>query len=186
MRIITAVMEGIYFWNDDKEKVAADTVARIALRRENLAKVGVIVSREVDKEAITISVTDRQFADLCMLDERLVITSTSEHVDDKLMRAADIIAVVAEKLEKYGDRIEPDSSQYNEKVEVYTPGMGLMLFNRTMLLQDGCSDALQAELDNGWRIIAACPQPDQRRPDYILGRYAHDDEPGAGRSALRG
>lgn len=26
------------------------------------------------------------------------------------------------------------------------------------------------ELDAGWRILAVCPQPDQRRPDYILGR----------------
>jgi hypothetical protein len=55
-----------------------------------------------------------------------------------------------------------------------------------MLLSDACSDALQNELDNGWRIIAACPQPDQRRPDYSLGRFEPGDEPGAGRSAKRG
>lgn len=29
----------------------------------------------------------------------------------------------------------------------------------------------ESELNNGWRIIAVCIQPDGRRPDYVLGRY---------------
>ena len=42
--------------------------------------------------------------------------------------------------------------------------------NEMRLLEDCCTDALQDVLNDGWRMIAICPQPDQRRPDYILGR----------------
>lgn len=63
------------------------------------------------------------------------------------------------------------SGMFNERVEVHMPGQALATYNETMLLQDSCTDALQNEIDSGWRIIAVCPQPDQRRPDYILGRY---------------
>jgi len=67
-------------------------------------------------------------------------------------------------------------ADYNHKVDVHMPGNLLMTFNKTMLLEDSCTDVLQNKLDNGWRVIAACPQPDQRRPDYILGRFEPEDE----------
>ncbi|MNH35948.1 hypothetical protein D3C79_966910 [compost metagenome] len=60
---------------------------------------------------------------------------------------------------------------YNEKCEVSVPGLGLLYYNRVALIEDSCTDVLQGMLNSGWRIIAACPQPDQRRPDYILGKY---------------
>lgn len=60
---------------------------------------------------------------------------------------------------------------FNERVEVHMPGHSLAMFNAVMLLSDACTDALQDNLNQGWRILAVCPQPDQRRPDYILGRY---------------
>lgn len=67
---------------------------------------------------------------------------------------------------------------YNERVNIHMPGNALTSYNEVMLLEDGCSDALQSYLDKGFRIIAACPQPDSRRPDYILGRYSPDHEVG--------
>lgn len=60
---------------------------------------------------------------------------------------------------------------YNTKCEVHMPGQALSLYNEVQLLVDACTDQVQCSLASGWRIIAACPQPDQRRPDYILGRY---------------
>lgn len=65
----------------------------------------------------------------------------------------------------------PTELAYNTRCEVHVPGQALSLYNEVMLASDACSDAMQNHLDDGWRIIAACPQPDQRRPDYILGRY---------------
>ncbi len=60
---------------------------------------------------------------------------------------------------------------HNTRVEVHASNSALMVYNETQLCEDYCTDRLQTELDNGWRIIACCVQPDQRRPDYILGRY---------------
>lgn len=60
---------------------------------------------------------------------------------------------------------------FNEKVGVgiQAPDNALMEVRSTKVLEDSCSDALDEELADGWIIIAACPQPDQRRPDYVLG-----------------
>ena len=65
----------------------------------------------------------------------------------------------------------PTDQHFNNRVEVHMPGQALSMYNETLLMEDSCTDALQNELANGWRIIAVCPQPDQRRPDYVLGRY---------------
>ena len=35
--------------------------------------------------------------------------------------------------------------------------------------ENACTDALQAMLDRGWRLLAVCPPNDARRPTYILG-----------------
>ncbi len=62
-------------------------------------------------------------------------------------------------------------TNYNTKCEVHIPNISMLMYNELMLKEDVCTDELQSELNSGWRIIAACPQPDQRRPDYILGRF---------------
>lgn len=59
---------------------------------------------------------------------------------------------------------------FNQKVNVTVPGLGLLLLDEVTCLTDLCSDALNDQLKQGWRIVAVCPQPDQRRPDYVLGR----------------
>ena len=74
---------------------------------------------------------------------------------------------------------------FNEKVGVNQPGLGLNQYNSLMLAEDICTDSLQQYLDEGWRIIAACPQPDSRRPDYVLGRFDATHTPN-GRGAGRG
>lgn len=53
-------------------------------------------------------------------------------------------------------------------------GPNLLGISRLKLVEDCCTDALQSELDDGWRLVAVCPQ-EARRPDYILGRAG---EPG--------
>lgn len=63
------------------------------------------------------------------------------------------------------------SQQLNQKVNVHVGGGLIVTYNDLKLVEDSCTDILQNELNEGWRIIAVCVQPDQRRPDYILGRY---------------
>ena len=58
---------------------------------------------------------------------------------------------------------------FNEKTSSEQPGPSLLNVDETLLMEDACTNALQENLDNGWRILAVCPQP-QRRPDYVLGR----------------
>ena len=74
---------------------------------------------------------------------------------------------------------------FNSKTNVHVGGGLITTYNDLLLKEDICTDALQSDLNNGWRIIAVCNQPDQRRPDYILGRYNPQlevaEKPDAGR-----
>lgn len=36
--------------------------------------------------------------------------------------------------------------------------------------EDYCTEDLQRDLDDGWRIVAVCYQKGNRRPDYVLGK----------------
>lgn len=81
---------------------------------------------------------------------------------------ANLIVSLSAKIDMLTNK--PAVESYNERVNVHVPGLGLLLLDDVYLANDCCTDELQKMLDQGWRIIAACPQPDQRRPDYILGR----------------
>ncbi|MDA3808351.1 MAG: hypothetical protein PF440_10640 [Thiomicrorhabdus sp.] len=67
------------------------------------------------------------------------------------------------------DKIKDNT--FNKKTNVHVGGGLITTYNDLLLKEDICTDILQQELNNGWRIIAVCVQADQRRPDYILGRY---------------
>lgn len=58
----------------------------------------------------------------------------------------------------------------NERCNVVVAGTSVMEIREVMMEQDLCTDLLQGRLRDGWRILAICVQPDQRRPDYILGK----------------
>lgn len=97
------------------------------------------------------------------------VETTLLNVETAVLRLEARLAEAAEKMPEFS---------YNSKCDVHVPGLGLMILNETMLLEDSCTDQLQTALDNGWRIVAACPQPDSRRPDYILGRYNPERDQG--------
>ena len=59
--------------------------------------------------------------------------------------------------------------EFNTKVQVAVAGLGLLQIDEVQLETDCCTDTLNNLLADGWRILAVCVQPDQRRPDYILG-----------------
>ena len=66
---------------------------------------------------------------------------------------------------------EIEKTAFNQKCNVHVSNNMLLHFNQTKVEYDCCTDHLNKQLQDGWRIIAVCPQPDQRRPDYVLGRY---------------
>lgn len=65
----------------------------------------------------------------------------------------------------------PDAQFLSGKLfNITLPDIGLLLINEVTWLENACTEDLQRELDEGWRILAVCPPNAQRRPDYILGR----------------
>lgn len=50
------------------------------------------------------------------------------------------------------------------------PNLLLLEVDEVSVIEDACTDQLQGRLDEGWRILAACPPAAARRPDYVLGR----------------
>jgi hypothetical protein len=55
-------------------------------------------------------------------------------------------------------------------IQIAIPNLLLFAVDEVMVMEDDCTDRLQRNLDDGWRILAVCPAINQRRPDYILGR----------------
>lgn len=88
--------------------------------------------------------------------------------------------------QKVIDQLQRASSEFfNERCGQLQPTSKLHSVNCLMLMEDACTDALQGYLDEGWSILAIQPQPDQRRPDYILGKYDPEHRK-SGRGAERG
>lgn len=83
-----------------------------------------------------------------------------------------LLNVIEEKTSTINKTIDIMNNQtFNQKCNVHVGGGLIVTYNDLKLKEDCCTDELQSELNNGWRIIAVCVQPDQRRPDYVLGRY---------------
>lgn len=64
----------------------------------------------------------------------------------------------------------------NHRINVAVPGFGLMMIKTVQVCLDCCTERLQEYLNDGWQILAICPQPDQRRPDYVIGKpFTNED-----------
>ncbi len=85
---------------------------------------------------------------------------------------SDVLSKVEAKVELLlGNVNDVQKATFNERCNVHVGGGLIVTYNDVKLLEDSCSDRLQVELNNGWRVIAVCVQANQRRPDYVLGRY---------------
>jgi hypothetical protein len=69
-----------------------------------------------------------------------------------------------------GDVKATDLKQALLHHHVHLPGNELLTINEVFVLNDACTERVQEEIQNGFRIIAICPQHGQRRPDYVMGR----------------
>jgi hypothetical protein len=78
--------------------------------------------------------------------------------------------VVLERLESIERKLAAPVPAFNDRVAVSVPSFAQMMISDVTVLENSCTDQLQEHLDMGWRILAICPQPNQRRPDYVLGR----------------
>lgn len=84
-------------------------------------------------------------------------------VEGQLQKMIDRLELSAARLSSFSDM--PGFNQHTNSPVV---GNHLLDISELMLCEDYCTDALQERLNEGWRIIAVCPQ-EARRPDYVLG-----------------
>jgi hypothetical protein len=80
---------------------------------------------------------------------------------------------IATKIEEAKNRFEK-VVELNQQCNIHVPNLGLLNVNKMAYATDYCTEMLQERLLQGWRLIAVCPQPDQRRPDYILGMHVDE------------
>jgi hypothetical protein len=103
---------------------------------------------------------------------KFYIQKTIKSDEPTIQNIQSILTEIEDKAAKFDKTIDLlQSSTFNQKVNVHVGGGLITTYNELSLKEDICTDIMQTELNNGWRIIAVCVQPDQRRPDYILGRY---------------
>lgn len=167
-----------YEWTQSDEKYVTmyakereDARVKAAHQAEALNRIGLVV---VKGEPLIVN--ERHMIDLTV--SKVAFEMVAEIAVDDPENPVDLpgamrkFSRLAQKLISMPGLNEPPKPMgFNEVCQVHMPGQAMATFNDVMLLTDSCSDVLQESLAKGWRIIAACPQPDQRRPDYVLGRY---------------
>ena len=126
-------------------------------------------------EFVMLHSNKEYFADLELFmskhpDIKISIRGLPPTVDRDYSTIVSEIVRVNDKLQEALKRFDKNV-EFNEKCDVHISNMGILQINEVALLEDGCTDELQEALNKGWRIITAQPQPNQRRADYILGRY---------------
>lgn len=135
---------------------------------------------------IRINIQDKDLVTLLMARQDRVTIENSEMVDVNVELETDsdrseaYFLKTMKVMEKYQDQLEKLSTNtFNQKCGQHTGGIALAEYNQLKLKEDVCTDELQQELKSGWRILAVCPQPDQRRPDYILGKKVESPQDSA-------
>lgn len=71
---------------------------------------------------------------------------------------------------RHRSSIDPADQPGATYIQIAIPDFALLRISEVQVIEDACTNELQCELNDGWRIIAVCPPNSQRRPDYILGR----------------
>lgn len=185
-----------YSWINQKDDAAKLAVWRNALttRKTLLESAGITINpdREPKEDANeyernrhfdnpTFACVGDQLLKILEVDDSITVKSAAPIATDSHEGLLARLAAVVAKLEnvEIPDPQNIPGHIYNEHCEVHTPGNMLATYNETMLLEDCCTDQLQTSMDDGWRIVAVCPQA-QRRPDYIMGRWNPDYASGNG------
>lgn len=109
---------------------------------------------------------------------KISVSNIRKYVDTSMSNMTSILEFMELKTNKIINAFErfDKNVEFNERCNVHIPNIGLLQINKLAYTTDTCTEQLQRHLNDGWKIIACCPQPDQRRPDYILGRYVEEDK----------
>lgn len=104
--------------------------------------------------------------------------TTFESLIDNISDLPDFMIAVAKfevlrpmkLLRENGMKVTPaNAAELFSSCQVHLPGNELLKIKTIRADEDMCTDQVQRQLDDGWSILAICPQP-SRRPDYIFGK----------------
>lgn len=151
-------------WRDtfDKEKVEKDNEYKLVIPAD------LYQINESNNYIVELEMFTSKFPSLEISIKGVPKSVGSDHAD-----LISQMSKIAEKIEDAKNRFEK-VVEFNQKCEVHVPNFGLLNVNQLAYATDYCTEELQQLLYQGWRILAICPQPDQRRPDYILGMHKSD------------
>ncbi|QOS99967.1 hypothetical protein JNUCC42_04215 [Brevibacterium sp. JNUCC-42] len=97
---------------------------------------------------------------------RGIVQTSNGTVANMLKQMQEVQDKFQKALQSFDEKIE-----FNQKCDVHIGNLGLLNINQLGYAVNKCSKELQEVLNQGWRILAVCPQSNQRRPDYVLGRF---------------
>ncbi|MWV44798.1 hypothetical protein GRF59_14350 [Paenibacillus sp. HJL G12] len=155
------VME-FYSWNHtySKEEAEKEDSTKKLVRESNKVKLGSVKEYLSDVESLIKTFPKLKFK------VRGMIQSSHSQMLNMVEQMKDIESKLTNALMNFNETIE-----FNQRCDVHIGNIGLLNINQLGYAVDKCTEELQDIISTGWRILAVCPQPDQRRPDYVLGRY---------------
>lgn len=101
-------------------------------------------------------------------DEAQALTALG--VEMKIIPPIGMMNVKMQDRTKWDHDVRPRDILEATAVQIAVPDMALMYIDEVRVVEDYCTDMLQSDLNDGWRILAICPPNAARRPDYIIGR----------------
>ena len=99
-----------------------------------------------------------------------IVSAVGQTIEVKKVIGQHSLAEDIRELTRRVETLKNVEQVYNKRCNVHVPGLGLLLIEETYVETDACTELIDKKLEEGWRILAVCPQPDQRRPDYVMGR----------------
>lgn len=136
---------------------------------------------------IMVEFSERDFNEAVSVERVLKVFEDGPTPEEAIRPLLERMELAAQRCERMTESIvagldtRERAAGWNNVTTSPVPGLNLLHINCLKLLEDCCTDALQGQLADGWRLLAVCPQ-EARRPDYILGRC---DPLFTGISALR-
>lgn len=157
MKLFNAELGYIYHFDGTADENWSKTEADKNIRKVILDELGVSYNEAALSGSTPFLIDANQFAEIQVRGIRIELKGIA--YESKVLAVPETSKPVAQ------------AEYFNNRVQVHISGPVLTHYNELMLCENACSDALQKHLDMGWRIVSVCVQPNNRRPDYILGRF---------------
>lgn len=131
--------------------------------------------------SIKLSITSRFVVDV---NYDFSLSHINDYIVESQTSMVGMMKRQVETMNQIGKAMMDSEQHFNKRCDTPVSDTFLHKVNQTTILYDSCTDVLQQHLHDGWRILSITPQPNQRRPDYVLGMVV--DPKDVDTSAYRG